>query len=78
MMERVLTVARKELVENLKSARYWGLVALLVLFYIASTYAVGFAMRGFRGPIQIASRARIVLQLFKSSLPSIPWLRYWG
>ncbi len=61
MMEKILVVARKEVLENLRSARYWGLVALFVLFYVASTYAIGFAIRGFGATL--AGRQRVVLQL---------------
>lgn len=62
MMEKVLIVARKEIAENLKSIRYWGLIALFILLYVASTYAIGFALRGF-GIATPAGRQRVVLQL---------------
>ncbi|MEM4872989.1 MAG: hypothetical protein QXY35_05995 [Thermofilaceae archaeon] len=62
MMEKILVVAKKEIVENLKSVRFWGLIALFILFYIASTYAVGFALRGFGGLVP-TGRQRVVLQL---------------
>ncbi|MEM1698094.1 MAG: ABC transporter permease [Thermofilaceae archaeon] len=62
MMEKILVVAKKEIIENLKSIRFWGLIALFVLFYIASTYAVGFALRGFGGLVP-TGRQRVVLQL---------------
>ena len=61
MMEKVLIIVRKEVAENLKSVRYWGLVALFILFFVASTYAVGFALRGF-GALP-AGRIRVVVQL---------------
>ncbi|MEM1516543.1 MAG: ABC transporter permease subunit [Thermofilum sp.] len=49
MIEKALVVARKEILENLKSARYWGIVAIFILFYLAAASYAGFAVRGFAG-----------------------------
>jgi len=61
-MEKALIVARKEIAENFKSVRYWAIIGLFVLLYVASTYAIGFAVRGFGG-LPVGGRARTVLQL---------------
>jgi|YelNatPaOPRAMG01_1025707.scaffolds.fasta_scaffold27852_3 ABC-2 type transport system permease protein len=72
-MEKALIVARKEIAENLKSIRYWAIIGLFVLLYIASTYAIGFAVRGFRG-LAIGGRARTVLQLSNQVVNALTYI----
>lgn len=66
MNEKLAIIVRKELKENLKSIKYWVIIALFVLLYLASSYAVGFALRGFGGPIGLTRRSRMIVQLTSS------------
>jgi len=72
-MEKALIVARKEIAENLKSIRYWAIIGLFVLLYIASTYAIGFAVRGFGG-LPIGGRVRTVLQLSSQVVNALTYI----
>lgn len=66
MNDKLATIVRKELKENIKSIKYWAIIALFVLLYLAGSYAVGFALRGFGGLALLARRARAVVQLTSS------------
>ncbi|MCS7104119.1 MAG: ABC transporter permease [Thermofilaceae archaeon] len=62
MIEKVLIITKKEILENIKSVKYWAIVGLFVLLYLSSTYAIGFALRGL-GQQGIQRRERVVLTL---------------
>jgi ABC-2 type transport system permease protein len=64
--EKVAIIVRKEVLENLKSLRYWGLIGLFVLLFVATSAAVGSAMRGLRIPGLELGRGRLVVQLVGS------------
>lgn len=66
MSEKVAIIVRKEVLENLKSLRYWGLIGLFVLLFVATSAAVGSAMRGLRIPGLELGRGRLVVQLVGS------------
>jgi len=44
-MSKMWIIARKELKDNFRSARFWGLIGLFVLLIVVSSYSVGFAFR---------------------------------
>lgn len=66
MSEKVAIIVRKEVLENLKSLRYWGLIGLFVLLFVATSATVGSAMRGLRIPGLELGRGRLVVQLVGS------------
>ncbi|MCC6040210.1 MAG: ABC transporter permease [Thermofilum sp.] len=44
MSEKVAVIVRKEVLENLRSLRYWGLIVLFVLLFVAISAAISAAM----------------------------------
>jgi len=44
-MSKAWIVAKKEIKDNIKSARFWGLLGLFILLIIVSSYSVGFTFR---------------------------------
>jgi len=44
-MSKAWIVAKKEIRDNIKSARFWGLLGLFILLIIVSSYSVGFTFR---------------------------------
>ncbi|MFZ8854550.1 MAG: ABC transporter permease, partial [Thermofilaceae archaeon] len=50
MSEKVAVIVRKEVLENLKSLRYWGLIVLFVLLFVAISAAIGSAIQGLEAP----------------------------
>ncbi len=74
MKDKLAIVVRKELKENLRSVRYWAIIILFVLLYLASSYAVGFALRGFGGPIVLTRRTRAIMQLSSSVVNTMAYV----
>ncbi|MEZ0346827.1 MAG: ABC transporter permease subunit [Infirmifilum sp.] len=66
MSERILVITRKELSENFKSMRYWGLIGLFILLFTAMSAAIGSAIRGLRIPGMEFGGGRFVVQLATS------------
>jgi len=60
---KVAVIVRKEVLENLKSARFWGLIGLFVLLFVAMSAAIGSAARGFAIPGLGLGGGRFVVQL---------------
>ena len=63
MSGKVSVIVRKEVLENLKSARFWGLIGLFVLLFVATSAAIGSAVRGLAVPGLELRQARFVVQL---------------
>lgn len=71
MIAKALVVARKEILENLKSIRYWGIIAIFVLFYLAAASYAGYALRGFFGG---AAPGRVVYGLATQAITAFQYV----